>query len=71
MSEISVGRLLRKLGLSPQRPLMRAYQRDPALVTDWIKHEFPRIRAEAKAAGAEIFFGDEAAVRSDYHTGTT
>lgn len=30
MSEVSVGRLLRKLGLSPQRPLMRAYQRDPA-----------------------------------------
>ncbi|CAI07453.1 transposase, fragmentary gene, partial [Aromatoleum aromaticum EbN1] len=24
-----------------------------------------------KAAGADIFFGDEAAVRSDYHTGTT
>ena len=71
MSEVSVGRLLRKLGLSPQRPLARAYQRDPALVNDWIKNEFPRIRAEAKAAGAEIFFGDEAAVRSDYHTGTT
>ena len=71
MSEVSVGRLLRKLGLSPQRPLMRAYQRDPALVTDWIKNEFPRIRAEAKAVGAEIFFGDEAAVRSDYQTGTT
>ena len=60
MSEVSVGRLLRKLGLSPQRPLMRAYQRDPALVTDWITHEFPRIRAQAKAAGADIFFGDEA-----------
>lgn len=71
MSEVSVGRLLRKLGLSPQRPLMRAYQRDPALVTDWITHEFPRIRVQAKVAGADIFFGDEAAVRSDYHTGTT
>ncbi|MDT3670923.1 MAG: IS630 family transposase [Aromatoleum sp.] len=71
LSEVSVGRLLRKLGLSPQRPLMRAYQRDPELVADWIKNEFPRIRAEAKAAGAEIFFGDEAAVRSDYHSGTT
>src|SRR5574337_1156509 len=71
LSEVSVGRLLRKLGLSPQRPLMRAYQRDPDLVADWIKNEFPRIRAEAKAAGAQIFFGDEAAVRSDYHSGTT
>jgi transposase len=71
LSEVSVGRLLRKLGLSPQRPLIRAYQRDPELVSDWIKNEFPRIRAEAKAAGAEIFFADEAQVRSDYHSGTT
>lgn len=71
LSEVSVGRLLRKLGLSPQRPLMRAYQRDPALVADWVKNEFPKIRAEAKTAGAEIFFADEAQVRSDYHSGTT
>jgi transposase len=32
LSEVSVGRLVRKLGLSPpQRPLARAYQRDPQL----------------------------------------
>ena len=29
LSEVSVGRLLRKLGLSPQRPLYRAYQQNP------------------------------------------
>ena len=57
--------------MTPQKPLQRAYQRDPALVTDWITHEFQRIRVQAKVAGADIFFGDEAAVRSDYHTGTT
>ena len=28
LSDVSVGRLLRKLGLSPQRPLCHAYQRD-------------------------------------------
>ncbi|WP_277813125.1 helix-turn-helix domain-containing protein [Aromatoleum aromaticum] len=50
MSEVSVGRLLHKQGLSPQRPLMRAYQRDPALVNDWIKDEFPHIRSEAKSS---------------------
>jgi len=71
LSEVSVWRLLRKLGLSPQRPLVRAYQRDPELVSDWITNEFPRIRAEAKAVDAEIFFADEAQVRSDYHSGTT
>lgn len=71
LSEVSVGRLLRKLGLSPQRPLARAYQRDPQLVERWMKHEYPTIRAQAKRLGAQIFFADEASVRSDYHSGTT
>ncbi len=71
LSEVSVGRLLRKLGLSPQRPLARAYQRDPQLVELWMKREYPKIRAEAKRVGAQIFFADEASVRSDQHSGTT
>lgn len=42
LSDVIVGRLRRKLGLSPQQPLARAYQRDSALVTHWIQNEFPR-----------------------------
>ncbi len=34
LSEVSVGRLLRKLGLSPQRPQRRAFQQDELLVVD-------------------------------------
>ncbi|MDA8381499.1 MAG: IS630 family transposase [Betaproteobacteria bacterium] len=71
LSEVSVGRLLHKLGLSPQKPLYRAYQRDPQKVDRWLTEEFPAIKREAKKAGAEIWFGDEASVRSDYHSGTT
>jgi transposase len=67
----SVGRLLRKLGLSPQRPVWRAYQQNPEAVERWKREEYPAIRAEAAAAGAVIYFGDEAGVRSDYHAGTT
>jgi transposase len=37
LSVVSVGRLLRKLGLSPQRPLHRAYQQDPEAVQRWKK----------------------------------
>ena len=33
--------------------------------------EFPRIRSQAQAAGAQIFFGDEAALGSDHYSGTT
>ena len=32
---------------------------------------FPAIRAQARAEGATIYFGDEAGIRSDYHAGTT
>jgi transposase len=71
LSEVSVGRLLRKLGLSPQRPLARAYQRDPQMVESWLREQFPAIQREAKRVGAQIFFADEANVRSDYHSGTT
>src|SRR5919112_3260176 len=65
------GRLLRTLGLSPQRPLWRAWQADPEAVQRWRDEEFPAIRAQAKADGATIYFGDEAGIRSDYHAGTT
>lgn len=71
LSAVSVGRLLRNLGLSPQRPVWRAYQQNPEAVERWKSEEYPAIRAEAAAAGATIYFGDEAGVRSDYHAGTT
>lgn len=71
LSAVSVGRLLRTLGLSPQRPLWRAWQADPDAVQRWKTDDFPAIRAQAKAEGATIYFADEAGIRSDYHSGTT
>ncbi len=40
LSAVSVGRLLRTLGLSPQRPLWRAWQADPEAVRRWKEEEF-------------------------------
>src|SRR5512144_2042491 len=74
LSVVSVGQLLRRLGLSPPRPLWRAYQQNPEAVDRWKREQFeqfPAIRAQAAAAGATIWFADEAGVRSDYHAGTT
>lgn len=70
-SRSSMHRLLRQLGLSCQRALQRAYEQDPARVERWKREEDPAIRQRAKEAGAAIRFGDESAVRSDYHAGTT
>src|SRR3954465_5019269 len=71
LSPVSVGRLLRALGLAPQRPLGRAWQADPQAVQRWRDEEFPAIRAQARAEGATIYFGDEAGIRSGYHAGPT
>lgn len=71
LSKASVCRLLHQLGFSPQRPLWRAFQQDSALVKQWIKEEYPKIRAMARKQGADIFFADEAGVRSNFHSGRT
>lgn len=71
LSDVSVGRLLRKMGLSPQKPLHRAYQRDEEKVKAWMDKGYPEIKKLAKKEGATIYFGDEASVRSDFHSGTT
>jgi transposase len=71
LSLVSVGRLLKKLGLSARKPLHRAYQQDPERVKQWLENEFPKIKALARKLDADICFGDEASVRSDFHRGTT
>jgi len=71
LSEVSVGRLMRRLGFSPQRPLYRAWQQDHKLVDEWRTQEFPKIVERAKRENALIFFADESGIRSDYHAGTT
>jgi transposase len=71
LSLASVGRLLKQLGLTCQRPLFRATEQDPERVRRWLEEEYPAIREQARHVGAEIYFGDEAGVRSDCHAGTT
>lgn len=71
LSKPSVSRILRILGFTPQRPLYRAWQQDVVWVEKWCAEEFPKLKAEAKRAGAVIYFADEAGIRSDYHAGTT
>ena len=71
LSVASVGRLLAQLGITCQKPLNRAIERDEALVQKWLKTEYPKIRKAAKTQGADIYFGDAAHMRSDHHAGRT
>jgi len=67
----AVGELLARLGLTPQKPLQRAYQRDPEAIEMWRRETFPAIAKNAKAEGADIFFWDESGFRADTVHGKT
>lgn len=67
----TVGRYLAKWGFTPQKPLRRAYEQDPAAVRRWLARQYPAIRRRAKAEKAEIYWGDEMGMRSDHQTGTS
>ena len=65
LSVSTVGRLLAELDITPQKPLRRAYERDPKAIEKWVHEDYPRLKKRAKKRGAEIFFLDEAGIRSD------
>lgn len=69
LSLSTVGRLLRRWGLTPQKPIRRAYERDDAQVRHWLTDKFPAIRGRAKRENAEIYWGDQAGFRSDDQRG--
>jgi transposase len=71
LSKSAVSRLLAHLGLSPQRPLYKSYRQDPERIEQYLNETFPQVVERARALGAELYFVDEAAVRSDAHRGCT
>jgi transposase len=67
----SVGKLLASLDITPQKPLRRAYERDPAMVDRWLNEDYPKLKRQAKKHGGRIFFLDEAGFQSDPPLGRT
>ena len=67
----TVGGILAELGLTPQKPLQRAYQRDPEAIEKWQRETFPAISRQAKASGGEVYFWDESGFRADTVHGKT
>jgi len=67
----AVGRLLASLDITPQKPLRRAYERDPAAVQQWVEETYPQLKKRAKRLRAKIFFQDEAGFQSDAPLGRT
>jgi len=69
LSVWTVGRYLQHWGFTPQKPLRRAYERDPGAVRRWLRKQYPAIRAWARREQATIFWGDETGMRSDHQAG--
>lgn len=64
-----IGRYLQSFGFSVQKPIYKAYEQDPIAVKEWLEKTYPKIKRKAKNEKAEIYFGDEAGMRSDHHAG--
>lgn len=71
LSLASVGALLARLGLTVQKPLQRAYQRDPEAIERWRRETYPALAEQARRDGAEISFWDESGFRADGVQGKT
>ena len=67
------GGLKNEIGLSPQRPLYRAYRAGSGTRggDGRGKTKYQKIRKLAAEEGAGVFFADEASIRTDHHAGTT
>lgn len=71
LSLASISAILARQGLTPQKPLQRAYQRDPEAIARWQRETYPAIARNAKRDKAEIHFWDESGFRADAVQGTT
>lgn len=61
----TLGDYLKRWGFTPQKPLKRAYERNPKAVQAWIDTTYPSIKKRAALENAEIFWGDETGIRND------
>ena len=63
----TMSEVLRRWGFTPQRPVKKAYEQRPAEVKKWLEESYPEVEARAKAEKAEIWWGDETAVKPECH----
>ncbi len=70
LSRATVHRVLRRLGLTPQRPKFPAYQQNAAAVRTGIAATYPALAQRTQEQGALLLWADEAGRTSHSHRGT-
>jgi transposase len=71
LSLVTIGKYLRSWGLSPQKPVRKAYEQNPEAVARWLEVEYPAIAKRAKKEKAVILWLDQTGLRSDAPVGKT
>ena len=69
LSPTTVGRYLKDWGMTAQKPVRRAYERNDEAIAAWLAEQYPLIAKQAKREKAQIYWGDEMGLRSDHVSG--
>jgi len=67
----TAGRYLRAWGMSPQKPMRRAYEQSDEAVRRWLEERYPQIVKDARTVRGEILWLDESGLRFDHTAGRT
>ena len=67
----TTGKYVRRWGLSPQKPIRKSYEQNPAVVRAWLDERYPQIVAAAKSDGGIILWLDESGIASTAELRTT
>jgi transposase len=71
LSRVTIGKYLRSWGLSPQKPVRVAYEKNLDKVTEWLQQRYPAIAARARREKAIVLWLDQTGLRSDASVAAT
>lgn len=69
LSLTAIGTYLSAWGLTPQKPIRRATERNEAVIRAWMEHDYPAIVKRAKKEKAEIHWADETGISNQANYG--
>lgn len=71
LHKTTISRMLHRLGVTPQKPIRRAFQRDEIEIKRWMQEEFPRIVRASRRWQSTFLFADETGIHEDHAVGRT
>lgn len=71
LSRVTIGKYLRSWGLSPQKPVQVAYEKNPEAVRAWLEERYPAIAARAGKDRGLVLWLDQTGLRSDASVAAT